>query len=92
MSLWSIYLLRCRDGKLYTGISNDVAKRLSQHEAGQGAKFTRGKGPFELAFTHEVGDRSRASQLEWRIKRLGKADKERLVTGALEIDLLLKEA
>lgn len=90
MSDWSIYLIRCRDGRLYTGISNDVPRRLEAHKAGEGAKFTRGKGPLTLAYTREVGDRSMASKLEYRVKRLRKRDKERLVCGELHIEKLLE--
>ncbi len=92
MSQWSLYLIRCGDGKLYTGISNDVPKRFSQHTDGNGAKFTRGKGPLELVFHQEVGDRSRASKLEWRVKRLQKREKEKLVNGDFALDDLLLEA
>lgn len=93
MTDWSLYLLRCGNGTLYTGISTDVDKRLEQHHTGLGAKYTRGKGPFELAFVQQVGDRSRASRLEWRVKRLKRRDKERLITGKLPLDsLLLEEA
>lgn len=91
MSDWSLYLIRCRDGELYTGISNDVEQRMAQHREGKGAKFTRGKGPLKLAFHQTVGDRSRASRLEWRVKRLRKKDKERLVGGELELAALLDE-
>jgi putative endonuclease len=89
VSDWSIYLLRCRDGRLYTGISNDVPERVKAHGEGLGAKFTRGKGPFTLAFTRVVGDRSMASKLEYRVKRLRRSDKERLIAGEFELAQLL---
>jgi len=47
-SAWFVYLLRCRDGSLYTGVSTDVQSRIQAHEAGRGARYTRGRGPFEL--------------------------------------------
>lgn len=86
---WSLYLIRCRDGKLYTGISTDVPERVERHGGRGGAKFTRGKGPFDLAFCHLVGSRSLASRLEYRVKSLRKIDKERLVQGDLALGDLL---
>lgn len=82
MSLWSLYLVRCADRSLYTGISTDVAERFAQHSEGgpRAAKYLRGKGPLELVFSAEVGDRAEASRLEWRIKRMSKARKERILT------------
>jgi len=76
MSAYSVYLVRCRDGSLYTGIAIDVARRMSEHEDGaKGAKYLRGKGPLELVYEQEIGDRSLASKIESRIKRLTKAEK-----------------
>lgn len=83
--IWFLYLLRCRDGALYTGITNDVESRLEAHRNGTGAKYTRGKGPLTLAYTREVGSRSLASKLEYRVKRLRKSEKERLVSGDFEL-------
>lgn len=84
---WYLYLVRTASGSLYTGISTDVARRLAEHQAGapKGARSLRGKGPLTLAFSAPAGDRSRASSLEWRIKRWPRDRKERLVRG--EIDL-----
>ena len=76
MSAYSVYLVRCRDGSLYTGIATDVARRLAEHEDGvKGAKYLRGKGPLTLVFKQEIGDRSLASKIESRIKRLTSAEK-----------------
>ena len=84
---WHLYLIRTASGALYTGITTDVQRRLSEHQAGapKGARSLRGKGPLTLAFSAEAGDRSQASSLEWRIKRWPRQRKERLVRG--EIDL-----
>jgi len=80
---WSLYLLRTRDGSLYTGIALDVEKRFDEHTAGiRGAKSLRGRGPLELVYRAEVGDRGLAQGLEHRVKRLVKTDKERLVRSA----------
>lgn len=85
MSLWSLYVVRCADSTLYTGITTDVPERFAQHSEGgvRAAKYLRGRGPLELVFSAEVGDRSEASRLEWRIKKLSKAKKERLLSEGL---------
>ncbi len=79
---YSVYILRCADGSLYTGIATDVARRLADHETtSRGAKYLRGRGPFRLVLEHEVGDRSQASKVEHRLKALQKEVKEDLVAG-----------
>lgn len=79
---FSLYIVRCADGSLYTGIATDVARRLAEHESGpQGAKFLRGKGPLEVVFSAVVGDRAMASRLEYRVKRLSRAQKVELIEG-----------
>ncbi|CNE72252.1 GIY-YIG nuclease family protein [Yersinia kristensenii] len=78
-SLWHLYLLRTASGMLYTGITTDVARRLTQHQAGKGAKALRGKGELALVFHCEAGDRSTALKLEYRVKQLSKQQKEKLV-------------
>jgi putative endonuclease len=77
-----LYIVRCADNSLYTGIAADVAKRITEHESGtRGAKYLRGKGPLQLEFVEVVGDRAVASMLEHRVKRLNKAQKEALISG-----------
>jgi len=77
MSSWSIYLLRCGDGSLYTGIATDVSRRVAQHKDGEkGAKYLRGRGPLDLVFKQEIGDRSLASKIEHRVKQFPKSYKE----------------
>lgn len=78
---WHLYLVRCANGDLYTGISTDVQRRFEQHANNRGARRLKGKGPLELAFSCEVGDRSTALRLEHRVKKLNKAEKEALVCG-----------
>ena len=75
---WYVYMLRCGDGTLYTGITDDVMKRLSVHRAGKGAKYTRGRGPLELVYTEKLSDKSEALRREYRLKQLKKEEKERL--------------
>ncbi len=78
---WSVYILRCSDNSLYTGIATDVSRRMREHEAGKsGAKYLRGRTPITLMFQQEVGDRSRASRVEHYLKRLPKSEKERFVS------------
>ncbi|UDJ83052.1 GIY-YIG nuclease family protein [Kosakonia oryzae] len=81
MTLWFLYLIRTADNMLYTGITTDVARRFTQHQNGKGAKALRGKGALALVFSAQVGERSLALRLEYRIKQLTKRQKERLVAG-----------
>ena len=76
---WYVYMLRCGDGTLYTGIAADVQARLAQHRAGKGAKYTRGRTPLELVYTEECADKSTALKREWQIKGLTRQDKFRLI-------------
>jgi putative endonuclease len=77
-SAWFVYILRCRDASLYTGIARDVAARILSHEAGRGARYTRGRGPFVLCAKRRCGSQSEALKLEYAIKQLSRSDKERL--------------
>ncbi|QLK62654.1 hypothetical protein GE278_18665 [Enterobacteriaceae bacterium Kacie_13] len=83
-SNWYLYMLRTPTGVLYTGITTDVARRLGEHQSGKGAKALRGKGELQLAFHCAAGDRSLASKLELKVKKLTKAQKELLVKAAPE--------
>ncbi len=86
---FSLYIVRCADGALYTGIATDVARRVGEHESGaRGAKFLRGKGPLEVVYEQAVGDRARAQQLEHRIKRLSRAQKIDLIERRLPLSAL----
>ena len=72
---WVIYLLECKDGSLYTGITNDLEKRLASHNAGLGAKYTRGRRPITLLEFKTVENQSEALKLEYQIKKLPKLKK-----------------
>ncbi len=85
---WHLYVLRTRDGALYTGIAKDVARRHTQHAAGRGAKSLRAKGPFTLVYQTPLGNRSRALRAEFALKQLSKADKETLVLAQLDAQTL----
>ena len=76
---WKLYLLRCKGGSLYTGITTDVEARLEAHRRGKGAKYTRGRGPLELAYTEECGTHSQALKREAEVKRLTREEKEQLM-------------
>jgi predicted GIY-YIG superfamily endonuclease len=81
---WKLYILRCADNTLYTGITTDVEKRFKAHSSGKGAKYTRGRGPLELVYREECGDHSTALKRELEIKALTREEKELLIKGATE--------
>lgn len=87
VSRWFVYMVRTARGALYTGITTDLARRLSEHQAGapKGARSLRGKGPLQLVFAAEAGDRAAASRLEWQIKQWPRRQKEALVRGELSL-------
>lgn len=89
---WYIYLVRCCDGSLYTGITTDVEHRFSEHASGAGAKYLRGRGPLELVFQKKLGSRSLALGVETRIKKLPKIRKEELVRDNTRIDEMIRKA
>jgi putative endonuclease len=72
---WILYILECADGSLYTGISNDLDKRIKAHNDGVGAKYTRGRGPVKLMASKPFENRSEASKAESLVKKLAKNDK-----------------
>ena len=78
---WYLYILRCGDGTLYTGITTDVDKRLAAHRSGKGAKYTRGRAPLELAYQEELPDHSAALKREYEVKSLSRQEKEKLFAG-----------
>lgn len=92
--MWSVYMIRCGDRSLYTGISNDVTKRFAVHQARgtKAARYTRTRHPLKLVFAAEIGSKSAASKAEYRIKQLPKRVKESLVAGTSSLaDLHLVE-
>ena len=76
---WFVYILWCKDGSLYTGITNDIHKRLEKHNNGTGAKYTRGRGPVSLAYLQRYDNKSLAAKEEFRIKKLRKLQKLELI-------------
>ncbi|ELZ31019.1 endonuclease containing a uri domain [Halogeometricum pallidum JCM 14848] len=79
MSEHYVYVLRCSDDSLYTGYTTDVARRVEEHDAGEGAKYTRGRTPVELVHTESYESKSTAMSREYEIKQLSRSQKERLV-------------
>ena len=70
-----VYMLRCKDGSLYTGWTNDLEHRLAMHSSGRGAKYTRGRGPLELVYSEELPDTEAALRRECAIKKLRREQK-----------------
>lgn len=70
-----VYMLRCKDGSLYTGWTNDLKHRLAMHNSGRGAKYTRGRGPLELVYSEELPDKEAALRRECAIKKLRREQK-----------------
>ena len=85
---WHLYLVRCANGDLYTGITTNVERRFNEHNNNRGARRLKGKGPLQLVFSQEVGNRSQALRLEHRVKKLSKPDKEALVAGKRSLPVL----
>ena len=80
--VWTVYMLRCRDGSLYTGITNDLPKRLVRHGAGTASAYTRARRPVRLVFQERQPDRSAALRREAALRRLSRVQKLALVQGA----------
>lgn len=80
--MWFTYILRCGDGTLYTGITNNVQKRLKAHQDGKGAKYTRGRGPIVMVAHFSFKTKSEAAKEEYRIKKLSKTQKEMLISSS----------
>lgn len=75
---WYVYILRCRDNTFYTGITDDIPRRLEAHNSGKGAKYTRGRGPVKLCYQEPQESHGEALKREYAIKRLTRAQKEAL--------------
>ncbi len=83
MKLWYVYILRCGDGTLYTGATDDVARRLAVHNSGKGAKYTRSRLPVALAYSEECESYSAALKREYAIKRLSRKQKLDLINNGV---------
>ena len=80
-----VYILRCRDGSLYTGVAKDLERRVGEHQAGSASKYTRARRPVVLVWSRSVRTWPRALRLEYRIKQLDRSEKLALVEGTLDL-------
>lgn len=81
-AMWFVYMLRCSDSSLYTGITNDLERRVSRHNAGTASRYTRSRLPVELEYQEKQPSRSEALKREFEIKALSRKAKEALIAGA----------
>jgi putative endonuclease len=79
---WSVYIVQCNDGTFYTGISNNIVKRIKEHNSGIGSRYTRGRRPVKLLASWKLEDKSHAAKMEYRIKQLTRKDKLELIKKA----------
>jgi putative endonuclease len=78
--IWFVYMVRCSDGTLYTGITKDLAKRMAAHNSGRdGARYTRSRRPVRLVFAKQAASKAAAARLEYRIKKLKRSKKNNLI-------------
>ncbi len=77
---WTVYILECADGRLYTGITTNLLRRITEHEAGKGARFTKGRGPFRLVHQELCENRSDAAKREFQIKAFTRAEKLAMIS------------
>jgi len=91
MSDWPLYMIRCNNNSLYTGITTEVERRFQEHQSNtpKSAKYLRGKGPLQLVFQTIIGNRSEASIAEAKVKKLSRVEKEELVNGTISIEQVL---
>ena len=87
MNNWFLYLIRCKHGRLYTGITTDVERRFEEHNSSdkKGSKYLRGKAPLELVMKKKIGSRGMALKIEAEVKKLSKIKKEMFVDGKIKI-------
>jgi putative endonuclease len=78
--MYTLYILLCSDNTLYTGITNNLDKRLADHNSGKGAKYTRGRRPVKVVYTETFSDKSSAMKRETEIKKLKKSDKLKMIS------------
>ncbi len=91
MQKWYLYIVRCRNGSLYTGIATDVERRFAEHQANKGSKYLRGRGPLKLVFTKQIGKKELALKIERLVKKLPKLKKEKLIKTAAGLEEFLSD-
>ena len=78
--IWYVYMVRCNDGTLYTGITNELEKRIKAHNSGKdGARYTRSRRPVKLVYSEKAGSKSIAAKLEYKIKKMTRAKKKEMI-------------
>lgn len=87
MNTWFLYVIRCKQGRLYTGITTDVERRFAEHAGDnkKGSKYLKGKAPFTLVMKKEIGSKSAALKVEAKVKKLSKTEKKMLIDGKIDI-------
>jgi len=92
MNIWFLYLIRCKNGRLYTGITTDVKRRFTEHENNgkKGSKYLRGKAPLTLVMKKKIGSKSEALKIEAKVRKLSKIKKELLIDGRMKIREILR--
>ncbi len=85
MEPWFIYILECSDKTLYTGVTNDLDKRLEKHNTRKGAKYTRGRGPVKMLYSLAFVSKSDACKKEYRLKKLTREEKLTLIKNSLPV-------
>ena len=87
MKNWFLYLIRCKNGRLYTGITTDVERRFAEHTSNdkKGAKYLRGKAPLALVIKKKIGSKSMALKIEAKVKKLSKIKKEMFIDGKIKV-------
>ena len=87
MSNWFLYLIRCKNGKLYTGITTDVERRFAEHKSNdkRGSKYLRGKAPLTLVMKKKIASKSMALKIEAKVKKLSKIKKEMFIDGKIKV-------
>ena len=78
--MWFLYVVMCSDGTLYTGISNDVERRVKQHSSGKGAKYTRARSPVHLMASWEIGSKGDTLRIEYMFKQLSRRQKDEAIS------------
>ena len=91
MEKWYLYIVRCRNGSLYTGIATDVERRFAEHQANKGSKYLRGRGPLQLVFKKQIGKKELALKIERLVKKLPKLKKEKLIKTAAGLEEFLSD-
>lgn len=86
-----VYIVRCADGTLYTGMTDNVERRIAAHNSGKGAKYTRGRGPVALVYREACGDKSQALRRERAIKALRRAEKLALIAQGSPLPVAIPE-